>query len=372
VGLALDDPAKSIVVAARAGEAGEFLGTFPRTWAADPSKATCPAGEAIRSGKVVVVDDLVRETASAVIARQALEGNVEKAVYLPLKNALRTFGVLAVCSSERGRVNEDEIDLLAELADNIAFGIASLRAQTEQARADTALLASLKEKEALLREVHHRVKNNLQIINSLLRLEARRVGHDVTKSVLQEMQGRIQSMAVLHETLYRSGNFAAVDLGAYLRQLANQLFRALLVRSGAVRLNLDLVSVSVDIDKAIPCGLIVNELVTNSLKHGFADERTGDLWIGLRPAEDGVSFTLSVSDNGAGLPADFDLKRQASLGLQLVSDLARQLQGDLKIGPGPQAAFEVTFNPGRRRATTEIPSPVDRASGTGEFSRADG
>jgi PAS domain S-box-containing protein len=226
---------------------------------------------------------------------------------------------------------------------------------TDRKEAEEAQLASLHEKEALLKEVHHRVKNNLQVITSLLRIEGRRADHQATKSVLAQMQDRIQSMALLHETLYRSGNFARVDLASYLRQLSEQLFRSLGTRPGAVRLNVDLVPVFVEIDKAIPCGLIVNELVTNSLKHGFPEGVTGELWVRLQRSEDGTTLALSVSDNGAGLPRDFDLRRQNSLGLQLVSDLARQLQGSLKIGPGPEAVFEVTCSVTR---TGESPRPL--------------
>jgi PAS domain S-box-containing protein len=210
--------------------------------------------------------------------------------------------------------------------------------------AEQALEGSLREKEALLKEVHHRVKNNLQVIASLLRLEGRRTDNAATNHVLTEMRGRVHSMALLHETLYRSGNFSGVDLASYLGELASQLFRSTLSPVGAVHLNLDLVSVVVEIDQAIPCGLILNELVTNCLKHGFADGRTGAVWVRLRPTRDERSLSLSVWDNGRGLPEDFEEKRKLSLGLQLVTDLSRQLKGSLLVGSGPEAVFEVVFN----------------------------
>ena len=221
-------------------------------------------------------------------------------------------------------------------------------------RAEEALVSSLREKEALLKEVHHRVKNNLQVIASLLRLEARRIDHSLTRSVLKEMQGRIQSMALLHETLYRSGNFSRVDLAPYLSQLAHQLFRSLIAQPGTVKLNLDLTPVHLEIDQAIPCGLIVNELASNSLKHGFPEGRTGEVWIQLHPDGDKGAFRLVVRDSGVGLPQNFAWQQQRSLGLQLVSDLAQQLQGELKVGPGPEAVFEVTLVPSGQ-ATTHPP-----------------
>jgi PAS domain S-box-containing protein len=213
--------------------------------------------------------------------------------------------------------------------------------------AEQALEGSLREKEALLKEVHHRVKNNLQVIASLLRLEGRRTDHAATNHVLTEMRGRVHSMALLHETLYRSGNFSGVDLASYLGELASQLFRSTLSPAGTVHLNLDLVSVVVEIDQAIPCGLILNELASNSLKHGFPDGRTGAVWIRLRPTREGRALCLSVWDNGCGLPNDFEEKRKVSLGLQLVTDLARQLKGTLLVGAGPEAVFEVVFDPNR-------------------------
>jgi PAS domain S-box-containing protein len=210
-----------------------------------------------------------------------------------------------------------------------------------------ALQASLKEKVALLNEVHHRVKNNLQVITSLLRLEARRSNQPDTKTVLTEMQGRIRSMALLHESLYRSGIFASVELGTYLRQLATQAFRAQSSINGSIQLQLDLNPVQVSMDQATPCGLLVNELISNCLKHGFPDNRQGDVRIALQTLAGttggATRVRLCVSDTGIGLSADFESRRGNSLGLQLVSDLTQQLGGCLEIGPGPGAAFTVTF-----------------------------
>ncbi len=211
--------------------------------------------------------------------------------------------------------------------------------------AEDLLRNSLREKEGLLKEIHHRVKNNLQVITSLLRLEAGRSAEPATKGVLQDMQGRIRSMALLHETLYRSADFARVDMADYLRQLATQLHRAQNTRPGAVRLQLDLTPVTLEAEQAIPCGLIVNELLTNSLKHAFPDGTTGEIRIALRTLADG-RVRLEVGDSGAGLPADVDERKQRSLGLQLVSDLVRQVEGTLETaGPGPGAHFVIILTP---------------------------
>ena len=222
---------------------------------------------------------------------------------------------------------------------------------TERKRTEHALQTSLQEKVALLNEVHHRVKNNLQVITSLLRLEAGRSSQPDTKSVLTDMQGRIRSMALLHESLYRTGTFASVDLGAYLKQLASQAFRA--QSSGAVRLELELATVQVSMDQAMPCGLLVNELISNCLKHGFPEGHSGEIRIELHvmttvaPATEGraAQWLLRVSDTGVGLPADFKARRHQSLGLQLVADLVHQIGGTLDIGSAPGAVFTVVFTP---------------------------
>ena len=218
---------------------------------------------------------------------------------------------------------------------------------TERQQTEAALRRSLADQGALLKEVHHRVKNNLQIIHSLLRLEAGRSLLPETAIVLRDMRGRIQSMALLHESLYRTGSFAETDLGAYLRQVATQAFRALSPAHGAVKLQLDLVSARLELEQALPCGLLVNELISNSLKHGFPNGRRGEVRVTLQVLDGDADLQLCVSDTGVGLPSDFAARQGQSLGLQLVSDLAQQLQGQLDMGPAPQAVFTLTFRPSR-------------------------
>lgn len=215
---------------------------------------------------------------------------------------------------------------------------------TQRKQADMALQTSLREKVALLNEVHHRVKNNLQVITSLLRLEVARSAQPDTHTVLKDMQGRIYAMALLHESLYRSGTFASVELGAYLKQLATQTFRTQSGLGGDVRLVLEMAAINVGMDQAAPCGLLVNELLSNCMKHGFPDHRSGEVVVSLQPTARDGWWKLSVRDSGVGLPPDFEARRTQSLGLQLVSDLARQLGGQLNMGSGPGAEFSVVFH----------------------------
>lgn len=214
---------------------------------------------------------------------------------------------------------------------------------TAQNADKTFLNAVVSEKNALLKEVHHRVKNNLQVITSLLRLEIHRADNDAVKSTLDDMKWRIRTMALVHESLYRSGSYAAIDLDAYLRQLATEVFRSLLDRGVRVELELDLVPAVVSMNMATPCGLIVNELISNALKHGFKDGRAGVVKISLRFVAPSHRISLCVSDNGVGLPVNFQSRKEESLGTQLVSDLALQIGATTTIGPGHMAAFSFEF-----------------------------
>jgi two-component sensor histidine kinase/PAS domain-containing protein len=214
---------------------------------------------------------------------------------------------------------------------------------TERRLAEEWVKASLLEKESLLKEIHHRVKNNLQIISSLLRLQAGKMNNAVAKAALLDMQNRVHSMALIHESLYGSETFASVDIAAYLTQLCQQLCRVLSAAPGRIQLHLDLAPVHLSIDQAIPCGLLVNELVSNAFKHAFPDDRSGELRVELRASTDGQGCCLRVADNGVGLAPDFDLQHLPSLGLKLVTDLVRQIGGHLEIGGGPGAVFEIEF-----------------------------
>ncbi len=262
--------------------------------------------------------------------------------------ALGTVLVLRDVTARKAAARElqqAQADTTRRLRETEASRRVLLSALEDQQQAEAALRRALADQAALLKEVHHRVKNNLQIMHSLLRLEAGRSASAETQTVLRDMRGRIQSMALLHESLYRSGSFAGVDLGDYLRQVATQAFRALHARAGAVRLQLDLASIRLPLDQALPCGLLVNELIGNSLKHGFADGRSGELRVALQVLDDGATLLLQVSDDGVGLPPDFAARQGQSLGLQLVADLAEQLDGQLAIGPAPAAQFSLRFRP---------------------------
>jgi two-component sensor histidine kinase len=202
------------------------------------------------------------------------------------------------------------------------------------------LQASLSEKEVLLKEVHHRVKNNLQLISSLLSLQASRIADPATASLFADSRNRVRSMAMVHENLYRAGNFAEIAMQAHLEGLCAQLDRAY----GLSRVDLvaDSDDVTLDLDRAVSCGLIVNELVSNALKHAFPTERGGQVTVSFGGRRDGTC-TLTVADNGIGLPVHVDVADTTSLGLQLVRDLVEQLDGVLFVDRSGGTRFVLTF-----------------------------
>ncbi|MBT3342692.1 MAG: HAMP domain-containing protein [Gemmatimonadetes bacterium] len=214
---------------------------------------------------------------------------------------------------------------------------------TERERAESRIRASLLEKEVLLKEIHHRVKNNLQIIASLLDLQARQAEDDhVTNASLVDSRNRVRSMALVHEHLYQTEDLARIDLGEYL----DELCRNLTLSYGAVAQSVDVqtlvADVSFDVDTAIPCGLIINELVSNSLKYAFPDGRQGKLIVILRGLDEDA-FELSVQDDGIGLPADIDIHDSPSLGLQLVTALSRQIHGAIEVDRSNGTHFLIRF-----------------------------
>ncbi len=214
---------------------------------------------------------------------------------------------------------------------------------TVRQRIEQELRDSLAEKVVLLKEIHHRVKNNLQIVVSLLSLQADRMANPEAAAVLHDTQNRVRSMALLHESLYRSDNLARINLPAYIKDLCAQLLRAYGQTAARVRVEEQIAAIDLSMEQAVPCGLIVNELVSNALKHGFPDGRSGSIRVELGPDES-RQLVLRVSDNGVGLGPGIDVAGTATLGLQLVRNLAGQLGGRLAVEgpPGGGVVFQVS------------------------------
>jgi len=200
---------------------------------------------------------------------------------------------------------------------------------THRKMSEERIKASLTEKEILLKEVHHRVKNNMQIISSMLNLQSNYIEDPQALSLFKDSQNRVKSMALIHEKLYQSKNFEQIEFGQYITVLINYLFRSFNVTGNQIKTQIESQAVMLDITKAIPCGLILNELVSNSLKHAFPNNREGNIYLEFQKI--GSDYEIRYRDDGIGLPADFDFRNTDSLGMQIVNALIKQLHGDIRL-----------------------------------------
>ena len=255
-------------------------------------------------------------------------------VCVPLVKQAELVGILYLENRLTPHVfGNSRIALLELLASQAATSLQNASLEEEN--------ASLTEKESLLKEVHHRVKNNLQLIGSMLSLQASRIKDPAVAELFADSRNRVRSMALVHENLYRAGNFAKIPMASHVRALCAELSRAYLTPGRDVELVIAVGDMHLDMNRAVACGLIINELLSNALKHAFPQGRPGLIRIEVE-LHDG-RYSLRVQDDGVGLPAGFDFNRSESLGLQLVSDLTRQLRGTIEVVRDSGTTFVIEF-----------------------------
>jgi len=213
---------------------------------------------------------------------------------------------------------------------------------TGRRRMEEALRQSLQDKDMLIKEIHHRVKNNLMVIQSLLRLQLKDIDDEQSKAFFVEAQDRVRAMSMIHERLYRSEDLSSVDSSEYIKSLVNSLLDNYSTSSGTLRHRYDIEDTTLDVDTVIPIGLIINELVSNALKHAFPGGGDGELCISLKKAGE-AEYELIVKDSGAGLPEDFNLEDAQTLGLSIVRSLVGQINGSIEIVRGKGAEFRIAF-----------------------------
>ncbi|MGF1493353.1 MAG: histidine kinase dimerization/phosphoacceptor domain -containing protein [Microcoleaceae cyanobacterium] len=215
---------------------------------------------------------------------------------------------------------------------------------SDRKQAEAELRMSLQEKEMLVREVHHRVKNNLQVISSIFSLQSQATDDPDVLSLLDESQDRIRSMALIHEQLYQSSGLGQINLQDYIKSLTHNLLNSYRLGCSSIDFYLDVEPIDLNLDTAIPCGLLINELVSNALKHGFVGRKSGEVMIKIHKLTlEAQQLCLIVQDNGVGLPANFDIGRSSSLGFRLIRALTRQLKGELEMYNHSGAVFKITF-----------------------------
>lgn len=281
-------------------------------------------------------DDLVKVYEEEKARRKALE-TANRKLKTEIGARRRAEKELRLAWEELERKVEDRTEELSTANERLRLEV------TRRTNLESELRGSLKEKEVLLSEIHHRVKNNLQIVSSLLALQLGRVEDEKVIRALEDSQSRIRSMALIHEQLYRSGDLAKIDFSEYLKKLVNSLLQTQGEKGALVHVSTHVHKVLLDLGLALPCSLIINELLTNCLKHAFPQGQKGEIRIEfLRDRSN--SYRLTVADNGKGLPGDFDYRKSKSLGLQLVVNLAElQLQGALEVRSDHGTSFIIEF-----------------------------
>lgn len=225
--------------------------------------------------------------------------------------------------------------------DDHSLIVSTVRDITDRRHFEDQMRNSLLEKDLLLKELHHRVKNNLQLVSSLMALQSEYIEGESDKALFKDSQHRVRSMALIHEKLYQTDDLAGIDFAVYMQGLVSELSRSYGLNPSWTSVNVDVESIHLGIDTAIPCGLLVNELVSNSFKHAFPNDAKGEVNVSLRHREG--KFTLVVQDDGSGIPEHIDWRNTESLGMQLVQTLTDQLRGDITMQSPPGTRFEIVF-----------------------------
>lgn len=260
---------------------------------------------------------------------------------VPIYQGRQRIGGVGV-ARPRKPYDDGLLDYLQPFLKACASIIWAYRKEENLQQTQQKLQQSLTEKETLLKEIHHRVKNNLQVVSSLLHLQASQTGDDDARKSLQESRNRVQSMALVHERLYKSSDLSRIDFARYAQDLIKGILHSF--EAGAARIHpvLEIEPVTLNIDQSIPCGLLITELITNSLKHGFPDGEPGEIGLQLGQVAEG-GYLLKVWDTGVGLSADTDMSKPDSLGLQLVALLTEQLSGQLRVSVEGGTVWEIRF-----------------------------
>jgi two-component sensor histidine kinase len=280
------------------------------------------------------VDDLPPEANGEKEILQAQD--IMSLIVVPMVSGGTLVGFLGFDSvHEEKKWSEDIMTLLKVVGESFANVL-------ERRKSEGRIRKSLAEKEVMLREIHHRVKNNLQVISSLLSLQASYVDDDNLLTIFKDSQNRIRSMALIHEKLYQSEDLARVDFSDYITDLIRTLFSSYRVEPDRIELSIDISDIKLNIGTSIPLALIINELISNSIEHAFADGRNGNITVKLHENND-HEYELVVSDNGIGLPDDFDVAAAEKLGFNLVNILVKQLDGVIDIGRDDGVRFTLKF-----------------------------
>jgi two-component sensor histidine kinase len=267
---------------------------------------------------------------------------LDNVMFAPLKIEGNTVGIIGL-ANKPGGFDENDVNMATAFGELAAIALNNSRMHDQLVESNINLTESLGEKEMLIKEVYHRVKNNLIVVQSLLRLQSISVSEEKYREYFIESQNRVRAMSMIHEMLYSSPDLSSMDFPNYIRALARMLFDTYSVNPSQIKLELHMSNVLIDVNVIIPCGLIINELVSNALKYAFPGGEKGRLHIGLSEGGDG-DCRLVIGDNGIGLPNKMDISRTESLGMQIVTSLIKQIDGRLDLKRDGGTEFRVSFS----------------------------
>ncbi len=350
VGYALSDEGKSVKPISSAGDVAGYLDSLAISWGDGPS-GMGPTGMAIRTGTRRYVQNFESDPAMRPWLDQAIPRGYRSSIALPLKTKSETLGALTVYAGIAEAFTPAEISLLEELADDLAFGIGALRARVRNQAAEDEIRDALREKEVLLRELHHRTRNSMQVISSMISLEEDRLSTEADRRIFESVVMRIQAMALVHQRLYQGGDLSKIDLKGYIRSLCELVRESGEGHGEAVAFDFsDMDEVDVLIDTAVPLGLVLNELLSNTFNHAFPEGRQGLLRISLHRGKDSLVH-LGFADDGVGFDGGHNPRSLGKTGFMLIFDIVTlQLGGKAECTTGGGTSWSISFPENRYEA----------------------
>jgi len=341
VGYAEQDTIKSVKPVALVGVDAGYINALNITWE-DTEWNSEPTGTAIRTGQASIARG-IQPDRSTLWQIKALEHGFHASIALPIIVESKTIGALNIYASEPDAFGEQEAGLLNELVGDVAYAITTLRTGTSRNRAEEDIRMALEEKEVLLKEVHHQVKNNLQMISNLLSLQVKAAKGEKFKASLQDSRQRIKIMTMVHETLYQSGNHACLNAPPFFMNIIREVTGVFAPDKKHISLRTYVEDVALSLAQAIPVGLVLYELLTNALKYAFPSEQSGTIIVSLRQRQEN-KVEMCIADDGVGLPKNLNWKKSHTLGLMLVLALTKKLHGELAAGQNHGTCFTITFD----------------------------
>ena len=337
----VDEKEEAVMPWAWSGHEEGYLSLIKKISVKDVPEGRGPTGTAIREGRFFWCNDIVNDPVMTPWREEAVKRGYRSSIALPIVSEGKVIGAFSIYSGRPFFFNEEEIRLLTEVTGDIGFAVEKIRADEQRMRDEASLHRLLSQRTILMKELHHRVKNNLGIISGLLSLEKERITDEKSRLILADMRSRISSITGIYEQLYLSDDVAHIELHIYIRDLADSIINSYLPDTGRIILGTELAEIKLETRRAVPLGLILNELITNSLKYAYPGDARGELNIRLEFS--GSFACLHVSDSGAGLPVELDPYTTESMGFMLVRMLAEQIGGSVEVDGNNGTSVNVFF-----------------------------